>query len=83
MNGIPENNPIFEELAATKKKLEDIRSLLSSILPEHVPGPFICGRGGEDDDNGLPEYIYVCPSYGADVQCTKTYKRVDGIEWKP
>ncbi len=28
---------------------------------------FICGEGGEKDQNGIPEQIHVCPAYGSDV----------------
>tara|TARA_B110000908_G_C10079913_1_gene369077 strand:- start:212 stop:436 length:225 start_codon:yes stop_codon:yes gene_type:complete len=37
---------------------------------------FICGEGGVKDDNGLPEYIGVCPAYGADVNTTIMYTKV-------
>ncbi len=27
---------------------------------------FICGEGGQKDQNGLPDRIYICPAYGVD-----------------
>ena len=27
---------------------------------------FICGESGEKDKNGLPDRIFICPSYGVD-----------------
>jgi hypothetical protein len=43
---------------------------------------FICGEIGEKDEAGLPNYIIVCPAYGADW--TMTYKKdgkANGPEW--
>ena len=40
---------------------------MHSELAEKYPGLyFICGEGGEKDNMGLPEMIFICPSYGAD-----------------
>ena len=35
-------------------------------IPEKSGLYFICGEAGEKDSMGLPEYISVCPTYGAD-----------------
>jgi hypothetical protein len=36
---------------------------------------FICGEAGEKDEMGLPDYIMVCPAYGADgMAMYKKYK---------
>ncbi len=43
---------------------------------------FICGEGGEKDENNLPERIHICPAYGADW--FQIYERTDkshGPEW--
>ena len=38
-----------------------------TALAEKMEGIyFICGEGGEKDKNGLPDRIYICPTYGAD-----------------
>ena len=41
--------------------------------PDKTGSFFICGEGGEHDENGLPEIILVCPQMGADT--TTVYKR--------
>ncbi len=43
---------------------------------------FICGEGGEKDQNNLPKQIHVCPAYGVDW--FQVYERTDkthGPEW--
>lgn len=43
---------------------------------------FICGYGGEKDQNNLPERIHICPAYGVDW--FQVYERTDkshGPEW--
>ena len=41
--------------------------------PDKTGSFFICGEGGEHDENGLPEIILVCPQMGANI--TAVYKR--------
>ena len=41
--------------------------------PDKTGSFFICGEGGEHDENGLSEIILVCPQMGADI--TTVYKR--------
>lgn len=43
---------------------DDIKTL--KISKKDLPKYFICGEGGKKDRDGLPEYIFVCPEYGAD-----------------
>lgn len=43
---------------------------------------FICGEGGQKDQNGLPDKIYICPAYGVDW--FTVYEKTDvtaGTEW--
>lgn len=43
---------------------------------------FICGEGGEKDDNNLPQQIHICPAYGVDW--FQIYEKTDksfGPEW--
>ena len=43
---------------------------------------FICGEGGQKDQNNLPERIHICPAYGCDW--FQIYERTDktfGPEW--
>jgi len=52
------------------KELEEenarLIGILKKVFPEKSGDIFICGIGGEKDSLGLPENIYVCPSYGLD-----------------
>lgn len=56
-----------------KERISKILMLLSQATYEKSQGMFICGFSTEKND-GMPEYIDVCPSYGADR--VETYKRV-------
>ena len=43
---------------------------------------FICGEGGEKDQNNLPDRIHICPAYGVDW--FQVYEKTDktfGPEW--
>lgn len=43
---------------------------------------FICGEGGEKDNNNLPETIHICPSYGCDwFQVYQKTEKTFGPEW--
>jgi hypothetical protein len=35
--------------------------------PDKTGSFFICGEGGEHDENGLPDTILVCPQMGANI----------------
>lgn len=50
------------------RELRKMRALVKHTFLAEKFGDiyFICGEGGLKDDNGLPERIYVCPSYGCD-----------------
>lgn len=54
-----------------------------TVLAEKLKNTyFICGQAGEENSNGLPKYIYVCPAYGVDW--FQVYERTDksnGAEW--
>ena len=43
---------------------------------------FICGDLGRRNDTELPEYILICPNYGADFRDVTKYKRVDAQNTK-
>jgi len=43
-----------------------LKKILSHLLNERTGVYFICGEAGDKDALGLPEQIYVCPTYGAD-----------------
>ena len=51
--------------------------------PEKSGAFFICGEGGEKDDMGLPDRIFVCPSYGLDgMAMYKKEKDYSAPEWQ-
>jgi hypothetical protein len=50
------------------KELRKIRSLIRHTVLAEKFGDiyFICGEGGQKDDNNLPDRIHICPAYGVD-----------------
>jgi hypothetical protein len=76
---LKEMQDIVEDLEAHRiEALEEqnkrLSKIIAALMPHLVEHYFICGEGGEKDDNGLPDAISICPAYGADW--TATYKRV-------
>lgn len=66
----------------TEKEYEQFKSLVkvwTHASPEKSGHYFICGEGGPKDGMGLPEFIFVCPTYGADFRDTARYVRDDSI----
>jgi hypothetical protein len=45
---------------------ERLKNVLEHSQAELEGKYFICGEGGDRDNNGLPAIILVCPSLGAD-----------------
>lgn len=41
---------------------------------EKTGSMFICGYTGHTESDGLPEYVHICPTFGADV--IRTYQKV-------
>jgi hypothetical protein len=56
------------EIERLKAKCDEQATVLRRLLPDQFGGGiyFICGEGGDKDQNGLPDRIHVCPAYGAD-----------------
>ena len=49
---------------------------------EHVPDvPFICGEGGSNDESGMPEYFFICPTYGVDWSTRYKREKSSGPEY--
>ena len=44
--------------------LEKQKNILTHMFAEKLGVYFICGESGDKDTTGLPERIFVCPSYG-------------------
>ena len=60
-----------EELIEENTRL---RKVLSTSFPERSGDIFICGSSTDRSSDGLPGYIMICPTYGADYFVT--YRKV-------
>ena len=71
------------ELDKYKKSYEASMRIVRSAFPEDFPGNyFICGELGEKDDNGMPDKLMVCPTYGVDFFYVYEYRgETAGTEW--
>lgn len=49
-----------------QEKVEKYENILKAAFPEKSGHFFICGEAGEKDTMGLPDKIFVCPTYGLD-----------------
>ena len=59
----------YEEVLLLRKKLakfEKLDRLIKHGNPEHSGYFFICGEAGEKDTSGLPDKVFICPTYGLD-----------------
>ncbi len=56
----------YEEVLLLRKKVEKYETMFKHAMAEQSGVFFICGQTGEKDSMGLPEWIMVCPTYGAD-----------------
>jgi hypothetical protein len=70
----------MDELEQLKKEnarlVEELKRLYG------VERPFICGTAGGKGEDGMPEYILVCPMYGADgMAMYKKYKDYSAPEY--
>lgn len=58
--------------------LEKQQKIIRRMYVEHFPNTwFVCGEGGDKNQNNLPRYIEVCPAYGLDWSVV--YERTDKI----
>lgn len=72
------------ELRQQKQELERYRKIFLHAYAADKRGDiyFICGEGGQKDQNGLPDKIYICPAMGVDW--FQVYEKTDvtaGTEW--
>jgi len=66
------NNPLDD---TEREQFELLKKMFLHRIPERMPDTyFICGDGGETDEDTLPEYIFICPAYG--VGWSIPYKKV-------
>jgi len=71
---------LVDEYDRLQKRLalyDRLHTLLVHEYPEASGSYFICGATGEKDTQGLPEYLMICPAYGADARCTQMYKKIE------
>jgi len=58
--------------------LQKYATAITTTNPEKFEGQlFITGMSSRDTPDQMPDYIYVCPAFGADVSCTVSYKKVE------
>lgn len=75
------------EKEAYEGELNELRNLKAlikhTVLAEKMGGIyFICGELGAKDNNGMPDKIMVCPSYGVDFfYVYQDTGEVIGTEW--
>lgn len=62
--------------------LEKQKKILTHVFAEKSGAYFVCGESGDKDTIGLPEKIFVCPSYGLEGMAvyTKTHD-YNAPEW--
>jgi hypothetical protein len=52
----------------TYEQLQEDNDFMMDLLKKYkgVDHPFICGAGADVGEDGLPDYIMVCPAMGSD-----------------
>ena len=55
-----------EDMLKATDEIEKLRKIIKALVPEKSGHFFICGEAGTKDQMGLPENIFVCPTYGLD-----------------
>jgi len=61
--GLRANDPLDD---TERSQFETLKKIFFHSMPEKYPDTyFISGEGGSKDEDRLPEYIFICPAYGA------------------
>jgi hypothetical protein len=60
--------------------LKYIRAITTSN-PEKFDGQLFITGMSHRENGELPQYIYVCPALGADVNCTQTYQLIEKSDY--
>ena len=73
-------DPIVEEAANDLENMHDLlckqQVIIRRVFAEQLPDTwYVCGEMGNKDQNGLPQYIDVCPAYG--VGWYQVYEKTD------
>ena len=72
----------LNQITSLESENEKLKNILRKAFPEKSGHFFICGEAGEKDSMGLPEYISVCPAYGADgMAMYKKHKDYSAPGW--
>jgi hypothetical protein len=58
------------------EKIEKLAQILRHTYPEKSGAFFICGASPIGDD-GLPDRVHICPSYGSDVVAIYERRKYD------
>jgi len=62
-------NQIFkmeDHIKELESENEKLKNILRNAFPEKSGHFFICGEAGEKDTSGLPDKVFICPTYGLD-----------------
>ena len=77
MGTVPEQNQRMFELIAEIDRLKDKCDKQAKILRqldvERFPGKFITAEVGEKDQNGMPKFLWVVPTFGVDFSYVYEY----------
>jgi len=63
---MPDMMDYYEEVLLLRKKVEKYETILKHAMSEKSGAFFICGEAGEKDTSGLPDKVFICPTYGLD-----------------
>lgn len=71
------------EIERLRDKCDKQAAMLRRLMPDRFSDtPFIHSLGGERDSNGMPQRVYVVPSYGCDFSYVYEWNgKTVGPEW--
>jgi len=56
----------LKQITSLESENEKLKNILRKAFPEKSGHYFICGEAGEKDSSGLPDKVFMCPTYGLD-----------------
>ena len=56
----------LNQITSLEAENEKLKNILRKAFPEKSGHFFICGEAGEKDSSGLPDKVFICPTYGLD-----------------
>lgn len=89
LNTLVVSNPELQEVIDYIDKLERgletyarLKVAMLSTKPEKTNFWFPCGESGSKNEQGLPQYIDICPAFGADTWTRYSRTSLEGgLEW--